>query len=244
MVERAEWSVVVGGGGVGGGGGGAGGWWFFFFFFKQKTAYEIKECDWSSDVCSSDLQEAERLSRIVDDLLDLSLIESMNEPQCTPVAVRELLVEAVNRMRSTADSAQIEIRLAEPDPTLAATVDRRWIVSALANLLDNAIKYSEPGAVVDIGAVSEQGRLVISVRDDGIGIPARDLKRIFERFYRVDRARSRATGGTGLGLSIVRHVARMHGGKVEVQSREGIGSLFLLILPGATSLSPGLLEMS
>ncbi len=96
--------------------------------------------------------------------------------------------------------------------------------SAVVNLLDNAIKYSGPGEAVEIGACVDDDRVAFVVRDHGIGIPSRDLERIFERFYRVDRARSRETGGTGLGLAIVRHVAQAHGGEVTVQSREGEGS--------------------
>jgi signal transduction histidine kinase len=99
------------------------------------------------------------------------------------------------------------------------------------NLLDNAIKYSGRGQPVEIGARVEGDRITFSVRDHGIGIPSRDLERIFERFYRVDRARSRDTGGTGLGLSIVRHVVQAHGGEVSVQSTEGEGSTFVLSLP-------------
>jgi two-component system, OmpR family, sensor histidine kinase SenX3 len=109
--------------------------------------------------------------------------------------------------------------------------DAAQLVSAITNLLDNAVKYSEPGQAVDVTAVALEGRVVLRVQDHGIGIPTRDLERIFERFYRVDKARSRATGGTGLGLSIVRHVAEAHGGDVTVESTEGEGSTFWLSLP-------------
>ena len=107
------------------------------------------------------------------------------------------------------------------------------IVSALANLLDNAIKYSDPGTDVTVAAVVRGETIELSVADHGIGIPARDLERVFERFYRVDQARSRQTGGTGLGLAIVRHVAVNHHGRVEVASRTGEGSTFTLRLPAA-----------
>jgi two-component system sensor histidine kinase SenX3 len=114
-------------------------------------------------------------------------------------------------------------------------------VSAVKNLLDNAVKYSEPGRPVELSGATGDGFVEISVRDHGIGIPSRDLERIFERFYRVDRARSRETGGTGLGLSIVRHVAQAHGGDVTVESTEGEGSTFrlrlLLASPSARRLS-------
>ena len=109
--------------------------------------------------------------------------------------------------------------------------DRRQLVSALANLLDNALTYSDPGSVVRVRSEPTENGVELAVIDHGIGIPARDLERIFERFYRVDRARSRETGGTGLGLAVVRHVATNHGGDVVVSSREGEGSSFTLRLP-------------
>jgi len=105
------------------------------------------------------------------------------------------------------------------------------MVSALSNLVDNAVKYSEAGSPVQVRATLLGKVVRIDVADRGIGIPQRDRERIFERFYRVDRARSRLTGGTGLGLSIVRHVAVNHGGDVRVESEEGQGSTFSLILP-------------
>ena len=103
--------------------------------------------------------------------------------------------------------------------------------------------YSEAGARVEVTATAVPGDLIeIAVSDEGIGIPSRDLERIFERFYRVDRARSRATGGTGLGLSIVRHVAQAHGGEVVVESTEGVGSTFRLRIPAQTGSAAGLIE--
>jgi two-component system sensor histidine kinase SenX3 len=101
----------------------------------------------------------------------------------------------------------------------------------VANLVENGVKYSDPGAPVEVSARTDGMWVDIVVRDRGIGIPARDLDRIFERFYRVDRARSRETGGTGLGLAIVRHVATNHGGSVSVSSQEGGGSTFTLRIP-------------
>ena len=109
--------------------------------------------------------------------------------------------------------------------------DRRQLVSATYNLLENAVKYSDTGSTVRVRARTDGRWVDVAVTDRGIGIPARDLERVFERFYRVDRARSRETGGTGLGLAIVRHVASNHGGEVRVESREGEGSTFTLRLP-------------
>lgn len=179
------------------------------------------------------LEEADRLGRIVDDLLDLSLIEAQEAPSREPVPVWMIVADAVDRVRSAADAAGITLDVGTPADDLVVTCDRRQVVSAVANLLDNAVKYSEPGSAVELRVERDADRVELAVRDRGIGIPTRDLERIFERFYRVDRARSRATGGTGLGLSIVRHVAQAHGGEVLVESAEGEGSTFRLRLPRA-----------
>jgi two-component system, OmpR family, sensor histidine kinase SenX3 len=170
--------------------------------------------------------EADRLSHIIDDLLDLSLIEAQEAPIRESVPVAVLLSESSERVRAAADTAGIPLEVESPSPSLVVECDRRQVVGALTNLLDNAVKYSESGHPVVLAVEADDEYVCIVVRDDGIGIPSRDLERIFERFYRVDRARSRATGGTGLGLSIVRHIAQAHGGDVTVSSREGEGSTF------------------
>jgi two-component system sensor histidine kinase SenX3 len=179
--------------------------------------------------------EAGRLARIVDDLLDLSLIEAQETPTREPVPVHAVLHEAAERVRGAAEAAEIPLSVPPVATDLVVIGDRSQLVSAVTNLLDNAVKYSERGEPVEVDTSSADGAIYISVRDHGIGIPSRDLERIFERFYRVDRARSRATGGTGLGLSIVRHVAQAHGGDVTVESTEGEGSTFRLRLPLASS---------
>jgi len=177
------------------------------------------------------VREADRLSRIVDDLLDLSQIEAQEAPSRAPIPVRLLVSESVDLVQAAADLADVPILVTPQPPDIELACDRRQMRSALMNLLDNAIKYSGPREPVEIGARLEGDRVALVVRDHGIGIPTRDLERIFERFYRVDRARSRETGGTGLGLAIVRHVAQAHGGDVSVESREGEGSLFTLHVP-------------
>ena len=177
------------------------------------------------------LGEAERLGRIVDDLLHLSLIEAQESPDRESVPVRRLVTEAVDRVQPASEAAGIAFRVAEVSEDLTIVCDRQRVVGALTNLLDNSVKYSDAGDIVEIDAGHEADRLAVTVRDHGIGIPTRDLERIFERFYRVDRARSRDTGGTGLGLSIVRHVAQAHGGEVTVESREGEGSTFRFVIP-------------
>ena len=151
--------------------------------------------------------------------------------------------QALDRARAGADASGVPLASGDIPPTLLLRCDRRQVVSAVTNLVDNAVKYSEAGARVQVTAAAVPGDLIeIAVSDEGIGIPSRDLERIFERFYRVDRARSRATGGTGLGLSIVRHVAQAHGGEVVVESTEGVGSTFRLRIPAQTGSAAGLIE--
>lgn len=175
--------------------------------------------------------EAERLSRIIDDLLDLSRIEANETPQGALVGVADFVTEAVASVQGIADGLDVTIEVGELPLEVAVEGDRRDLISAVANLVENAVKYSDAGERVSVSAQSAAGRVAVKVSDRGVGIPARDLERIFERFYRVDRARSRSTGGTGLGLSIVRHVAANHGGTVGVSSVEGEGSTFVLDLP-------------
>ncbi len=180
-------------------------------------------------------READRLGHIIDDLLDLSLIESQESPSREPIPVSVLIADAVESVRMPAEAAQIPLRVAPELPDVSVQCDRRQVLSAITNLLDNAIKYSEPASPVALGASTQDGFVTFTVTDHGPGVPSRDLERIFERFYRVDRARSRDTGGTGLGLAIVRHVAQVHGGDVSVQSREGEGSTFRLRIAIAPS---------
>lgn len=176
-------------------------------------------------------EEASRLGSTIDDLLELSRIEAGEPPVRTVESVTGLLEAACQRTRSAAALAGIDIVVRGPEPDVDLAVDRRQLVSALANLLDNAIKYSSAGAQVELGADVDGSSVRFMIRDHGVGIPATDQSRIFERFYRVDRARRRDTGGTGLGLAIVRHVALNHGGTVSVQSVEGEGATFMLVLP-------------
>jgi two-component system sensor histidine kinase SenX3 len=178
-------------------------------------------------------QEAERLGRIVDDLLDLSLIETQEAVSSEIVALDALVDEAVDRLRPSAMVAGIGLQVHHASDGARVECDRRQVVTAIVNLLDNAVKYSETGKVVVVETERIDDDVVVSVVDDGIGVPSKDLERIFERFYRVDQARSRDTGGTGLGLAIVRHVAQVHGGDVSVESIEGDGSTFRLRLPVA-----------
>jgi two-component system sensor histidine kinase SenX3 len=182
--------------------------------------------------------EAFRVSRIIDDLLDLSRIESEETPPREPIYINLVMAEAVERVRSVAEQRRITIELYEPDPPIYVIGDRRQLVSAIHSLLENAVTFSYEDSVVRVAGSHVDGEVKLSVTDSGVGIPARDLDRIFERFYRVDHGRSRETGGTGLGLSIVRHVASNHQGRVEVDSREGEGSTFTLVLPPPPEYTP------
>jgi two-component system sensor histidine kinase SenX3 len=148
-----------------------------------------------------------------------------------PVSVASIVGEAVERMASLAESHGMTIVTEDIGQRHTVRGDRRQLVSAIANLLENACKYSDDGSQVHVSSKADGRWVEISVRDEGIGIPSSDLERVFERFYRVDRARRRETGGTGLGLAIVRHVASNHRGEVRVESREGEGSTFTLRLP-------------
>jgi two-component system sensor histidine kinase SenX3 len=150
--------------------------------------------------------------------------------------VDRLVAEALDRTRTTAQARGIVLtRTGDLDLTLDGS--ERQLVTALVNLLDNALSYSGEGTTVTINTASAAGHVEIRVSDQGIGIAEKDLERVFERFYRADPARSRATGGTGLGLSIVKHVATNHGGTVAVSSVEGLGATFTLRLPAAARSS-------
>ena len=174
--------------------------------------------------------EADRAGHIIEDLLDLSRIET-GELQRESVRVSRIVAEAIERVVASAGDRGRDISLVGDLPPGSLVVDIAQVESALVNLIENAVKYSDPGTAVDVSAVDAGDGVELIVRDRGIGIPPADRDRIFERFYRVDRARSRATGGTGLGLAIVRNVARNHGGDVKVDSREGEGSTFVIQLP-------------
>ncbi|MEA3078435.1 MAG: two-component system, OmpR family, sensor histidine kinase SenX3 [Actinomycetota bacterium] len=183
--------------------------------------------------------EAERAGALITELLDFSRVEADESGVREALVVDDVVASAADRVSALAEQRSIAVVLPSPSSGLAVTGDRLQLVSAVSNLLDNAVNYSDAGSTVTVSVESssagEGGWVDVVVRDEGIGIPARDLDRIFERFYRVDRARDRRTGGTGLGLAIVRHVAANHEGEVMVESLEGEGSAFTLRLPAASS---------
>ena len=178
--------------------------------------------------------ESNRLSRLVGDILDLSQAEAMASHD-DPVSISSVIDDVVDELGELAGARSVEIVAEAVDPSIRVAGDARQLHTMLSNLVDNAIKYSiaseDAPATVRIGVTAAAGSIVIEVADGGIGIPEAHVGRIFERFYRVDRARSRTTGGTGLGLSIARHIARNHHGDVTVESKEGEGSTFRVTLP-------------
>lgn len=179
--------------------------------------------------------EAHRVSRTIDDLLELSRIELGEALERDVVEVRDIVAGALDRTRSLAESRRTRIEVLDGDTGARVLGDLRQLVSALGNLVENAVKYSEPASTVQVRARVDGDWVELMVVDHGIGIPPQEQDRIFERFYRVDKARSRETGGTGLGLAIVRHVATNHGGEVQVSSQEGEGSTFVLRIPLANA---------
>ena len=183
-------------------------------------------------------KEAHRVARTIDDLLELSRIEAEEHPHREAIAVTAILDDAIERMRPAAEQKRIGLEVGRTSPRLTVVGDGRQLVSAVFNLLENAVKYSEPGSTVEVRATTDGRWVEIDVQDHGMGIPTRDLERVFERFYRVDQARSRQTGGTGLGLAIVRHVVNNHAGEVLVDSVEGEGSTFTLRLPAGAGPVP------
>ena len=185
--------------------------------------------------------EGVRLGRLVQELIELSLLQGADPlPAPAVVDVDTIVAEALDRTRLAAEAAGIVV-VAGGERGLVVHGSEPQLVTALVNLVDNAVAYSSPGTRVAVGTRRREDSVEISVSDQGIGIAERDLERVFERFYRADPARSRATGGTGLGLAIVKHIATNHGGGVSVWSVEGSGSTFTLRLPrqGAGAAPPG-----
>ena len=175
----------------------------------------------------------DRLNAIIDDLLTLSRVEQESEQRIMPLApgnLREVVANALAVVETKAKERQVTIRLHGP-VAVPAQINANLLEQAVVNLLDNAIKYSEPGQPIDVEVERNSGEGIIRVRGQGVGVAPEHLPRLFERFYRVDRARSRRLGGTGLGLSIVKHIAQAHGGTVTVESVIGRGSTFSIILP-------------
>ena len=180
--------------------------------------------------------EASRLTDLVQEIINLSRLQDSDPLQvAVELDVEDLINAAIDQSQISAVNRQIMVSHTETKNAIILG-DREQLIMAIQNLVENAINYSPEGTKVSVNTSVEDGIVDISITDQGIGIPENDINRIFERFYRVDPARSRQTGGTGLGLSIVKHVASKHGGEVKVWSVQGIGSTFSLRLPMYNSI--------
>ncbi len=179
-------------------------------------------------------EHAQRLARLTDDLLKLSRIEAGRlELESRPVSVAALVNGCVETARLKAESKGLRLTVGLPEDLPAVRGDAVQLGEVLQNLIDNALQYTPPGGRIDVTAYSNGHEVIFTVADTGIGIPEADLERIFERFYRVDAARSREAGGTGLGLSIARHIVDAHGGRIWVESAVGQGSRFRFSIDSA-----------
>jgi two-component system phosphate regulon sensor histidine kinase PhoR len=177
-------------------------------------------------------KHSRRLNALVEDLLILARLEARDEPfKLAPIEIGRFIQGTVAdwSLRSAEKRISLSADVAPGLPEIPA--DSFRLEQVLSNLIDNAIKYTEPGGLVKVRALPQDGGVEIRVEDTGIGIPPADLPRIFERFYRADKARSRERGGTGLGLSIVKHIVLAHGGTVRAESEQGHGTSIIIRLP-------------
>lgn len=175
--------------------------------------------------------ESNRLKRLIDDILLLSFIEKQENTIQDNVSIYEVFIEVYDMTSYMAKSKNIRLLYEFKDKKLKILGNRDHIKQVFLNLVDNAIKYTPENRDVNISVFSENNKIVIKVSDQGVGIPAEDIDRIFERFYRVDKARSREVGGTGLGLAITKHIVKSLGGTISVKSEFGKGSEFTVVIP-------------
>lgn len=177
-------------------------------------------------------KEVERLTRIIERLLDMTQMDSsQTSMQFIHTDIREIVQEVYDKLTPLAKNKDISLSLNQPDTEVILPVERDTLTEAVYNIADNSIKYTEPGGNVAISLSRDLGNVYIAVSDTGIGIPKEEVQKIFDRFYRVDKARARETGGTGLGLSIALDAVKLHNGHIEVKSEEAAGSRFTIALP-------------
>lgn len=189
----------------------------------------------STHFAKSIYQETRRLANLVDDILYLSRLESEEIPLHKHLVSPGVMTEKViDRFQARANEKGVELKVKIPPNISSILVNEQYIIISLSNLLDNAIKYTPAGGTVSVALEEGEEEISFRVSDTGAGIPTRELPRIFERFYRVDKARSHESGSTGLGLSIAKHVVEKHGGRIEVKSFLGKGSTFTIYLPKNT----------
>ena len=198
----------------------------------SEAVMEAKEDSEAVTKFASRMQtEAKRLTDLVQEIIQLSRVQD-SDPlhEAKVLLASDLIKEALDQCRTTADSRKIALYFQQSEDDYVQG-DHNQLTMALNNLIENAINYSPAGTKVSVSTSVENGIISIAVSDQGIGIPEAEVERIFERFYRVDPARSRETGGTGLGLSIVKHIVTKHGGEISVWSSENVGSTFTIRLP-------------
>ena len=177
------------------------------------------------------LAESQRMTKLVEDIIDLTELDSGGIGMSWEEADLYRIAEnAVDSLKTTADAAGVELLLEGENAALRGV--QQHLYSIVYNLCDNAIKYSPEGGTVVVRVQNGEDRVTLSVSDNGIGIPEEHQDRVFERFYRVDKSRSKAVGGTGLGLSIVKHAAMLHDAAIELTSEPGVGSIFTIRFPG------------
>jgi two-component system phosphate regulon sensor histidine kinase PhoR len=183
-------------------------------------------------------RHTERLNSLLDDLLTLSRLESVTPGlNRESIKLQPLLTGIIDDYRSRPDASTYQLT-SEVDANVGTIwADHLKLTQVINNLIENALKYTPEGSHIEIRASMKQLGVEIRVSDNGPGIPEADLSHIFERFYRVEKGRSREKGGTGLGLSIVKHIVQLHGGKVDVQSKVGQGVAFILLFPVSTSIA-------
>lgn len=178
------------------------------------------------------LEQTDRLQNLIQDMLRLARIESQSEAfRMEPLSVVDLLRVSVESRQEVARARSLRLGISRADKPLFVAADRSGLQTVFDNLITNALTYTPEGGQVDVRCYGDGGDVVIEVEDNGVGIASEHQERIFERFYRIDRARNRGAGGTGLGLAIVKHLVTVFGGEVELESRLGQGSLFRVRLP-------------
>lgn len=187
--------------------------------------------------------EVERLTRIVQRLLDLTKMDQTDRLQIDMVSICEIVTEVYEKLMPLAENKEIAFTLSKPETDVLIPVDRDSVTEAIYNIADNSIKYTENGGSVKIDVMRDLGNILIRITDTGIGIPKDEIQKIFDRFYRVDKARARDTGGTGLGLSIAMDAIKLHGGYIEVSSEEEKGSTFTIVLPYNSDAAPPVEEI-
>lgn len=187
--------------------------------------------------------EVERLTRIVQRLLDLTKMDQTSQMQIDMVSICEITEEVFEKLTPLAQNKEIIFTLHKPGDDVLIPVDRDSITEAIYNIADNSIKYTENGGSVKMEIMRDLGHILVRITDTGIGIPKDEVQKIFDRFYRVDKARARDTGGTGLGLSIAMDAVKLHGGYIEVSSEEEKGSSFTIVLPYNSDATPLVTEI-